>query len=86
MNEAREKIYEDINEERDHQDERWGNDFDDGNSVADFQQYINNQFTRGFSYTGDLRDDPRTALVKAAAVAVGMLETWDRNNGIPSRM
>ena len=79
---SRKKIFEEINAEREYQDGRWGTASDDKNNASDFQMYINNQFCRGFSYTGDLLDNPRKALVNAAAIAVAAIETFDRNNGL----
>lgn len=79
---SRGQIFHDIVAERNHQQERWGDTFDDGNSAADWQQFINNQFTRGFSYTGDLQEDQRKALINAAAIAVAAVEAFDRNDGL----
>lgn len=75
-------IYDEIQRERDHQDQKWGHAFDDQNTGHDWQAYMNNQLARGFSYFADI--DPRTAMLKAAAVAVAALEAYDRNGGFPS--
>ena len=78
------QIFVDISKEREHQLQRWGNEFDDKNTISQWQRYINEQLARGTAYYGDLNNNPRKALVNAATVAVAAIEAFDRNNGLPS--
>lgn len=76
----REKIFEEIRIERNAQDAKWGEEFDDGNSPYHWAAYIAQYATR------NLIGDPRAAseaafrgdMVKVAALAVAAIESIDR--------
>ena len=66
-----------IREERDKQDQQWGHDFDDLNTVNDWVVYI----TR---YAGMAATKERTfhqAMIKAAAICCAAVETYERRGG-----
>lgn len=77
-----ERIVQQIKEEREYQ-AKWGNNFDDKNTANDWATYIAQYLTEGTRIK-----DPRPmreAFLKAAALAVAALETFDRNNGFAPR-
>lgn len=81
---ARLSLFRAIDGERGYQNHKWGTTFDDKNTVNDWTTYIT-------QYAGDAArmDIPsqqrRTKLLKVATLAVAAIETFDRNNGFPSR-
>ncbi len=82
----REQIFEEINKERDYQDQKWGVEFDDRNTLNDWATYIN--IYLGHAADMNNIDDPdkqRLFLLKVASLAVAALETLDRNNGFAPR-
>jgi hypothetical protein len=73
----RQRIYREIEEEREYQNGKWGTEFDDKNTINDWGSYI----TR---YTGeatqvDNPDEQRRQILKVAALAIAAIETFDRN-------
>ena len=82
----RDNIFEEINTERKYQDSRWGNTFDNKNTVNDWVTYIG--IYAGHAADMDNVNDPvkqREFMVKTAALAVAALEAFDRNNGFAAR-
>jgi hypothetical protein len=82
----RERIFTAIARERDYQDKKWGTEFDDKNTVNDWAAYIDEQLMKasqpGKPFNGVTF---RTHMLKAAAVCVAALETFDRNKKIAPR-
>lgn len=76
----REKIFKEIDAERDAQDAKWGAEFDDRNTAYNWAAYIAQYATR------NLIGNPRAAsevlfradMVKVAALAVAAIESTDR--------
>ena len=78
------KILEEIREERDYQDDRWGIEFDDQNTINDWLTYMmiyGGQAARMDSQPSTQRRN----LVKVAALAVAALESFDRNRRFAPR-
>lgn len=82
--EDRDGIYAAIDAERDYQDDRWGDEFDDKNTSNDWATYICRYATNaaGFDVT---TAQFREQMVKVAALAVASIEATDRNGGLPPR-
>jgi len=82
----RDKIFGEINAERDYQDEKWGSEFDNSNTLNDWATYIT--IYLGHAANMDNINDSETQrshMLKVAALAVAALETFDRNKGFAPR-
>jgi len=82
--EDRDGIYAAIDAERDYQDERWGNEFDDKNTSNDWCTYICRYAANAAAFditTAQFREQ----MVKVAALAVASIEATDRTGGLPPR-
>jgi hypothetical protein len=75
------RVIEDVENEREHQEERWGVANDDCNTLADWLSYIQ----RYASLASDSNDRAavRHRLIQMAALAVAAAESSDRNLGHP---
>lgn len=98
---TRDAIFSAINDEREYQTRKWGNEADDTmNEPNDFVSYINAYSTLWFPggfvpYSPDTVDAFRTSMIKTAAIAVAAVESLDRQReeaghtfyeaGMPSR-
>lgn len=82
--EAQRQIFNEIQAERLYQDNKWGTEFDDKNTLNDWIVYINNYAAKA-AFMGNTPEEQRAALIKVASLAVAALETFDRNNGFPKR-
>jgi len=71
-------------DERVYQDNKWGTAFDDKNTVNDWAAYTNLYIGRATTM-GATKEEQRKGLLKAAAILVAALESFDRNNGFASR-
>lgn len=80
----RNEIFLEISNERDYQDTKWGQEFDDKNTLNDWSTYIN-QYLAKASKMGVSKDVQRTALLKAVTIGVAALETFDRNGCFAQR-
>ncbi len=82
----REQIFEEINKEREYQDQKWGSEFDDRNTVNDWATYIS-IYAGHAADMGNIHDieQQRLHMLKVASLAVAALETFDRNNGFAPR-
>lgn len=76
--------YDEIKEEREYQDKRWGHHADDThNKPTDYVAYIAHYSTRWFPggwapYSAKTVEEFRTSMVKTAAIAVAAIESIDR--------
>lgn len=77
-------VYDEIKEEREYQDIKWGTEFDNKNTLNDWCSYIVNYLGRAVTMFNNPKDQ-RLALIKVAALAVAALESFDRNGGFPPR-
>lgn len=77
-------ILSEITSERVYQDNKWGLDFDNKNTINDWGSYIGIYTARGTSMGAD-KPTQRSALLKVATLAVAALEAFDRNGGFPAR-
>lgn len=77
-------IFEEISLEREYQDQRWGELFDDKNTVNDWGSFVSLYLGRAVSM-GATPAEQRKGMLKAASLCVAALETFDRNNGFASR-
>lgn len=72
----RQKIYEDIDKERQYQDDKWGGpEHDDQHSVHDFIAFIAKYAGRAVETTPE---EERKAMIQVAALAVAYVELLDR--------
>jgi len=72
------RIFEDIINERKYQENRWGTDFDNKNTLNDWVSYIGFYCARASSMNAT-KQEQRKALVQVAALTVASLETFDKN-------
>lgn len=82
-NMCRRDIFDQIEDERDYQDTKWGTEFDDLNTASDWASYIIRYAAKAgddFHASND-PDDFENAMVKIAALAVAAIETSQRNSG-----
>lgn len=77
-------ILEEIVTERAYQDKRWGTASDDKNTVNDWVA-ITTVYMALATPIGASKEQQRTGLLKAAAVLVAAVESFDRNGGFPPR-
>jgi len=81
---SREDIFQEIMKERDYQDTNWGDEFDTANTVNDWISYVNIYMSRAAAMEATLGTQ-RTSLLKAAALLVAALETFDKNGEFAPR-
>jgi hypothetical protein len=85
-------ILAEIEGERKHQEEKWGNSTDDTvNTPNDWVTYIGAYSTKwfpgGFSpYSPETVDEFRTSMMKTAAIAVAAVESIDRQRAETGRV
>jgi hypothetical protein len=75
------RTIEDVENERAHQEARWGVVNDDRNTLDDWLTYILRYVTR--AHTANDPATVRRRLVQIAALAVAAVESFDRNRGFP---
>ena len=80
---SREHILTEIDVERSRQDELWGHEFDDKNTINDFGSYITRYVSE--ATFADSPERQREQLIKVAALSIATLEAFDRNNGFARR-
>jgi hypothetical protein len=78
---TREEFLESIVKEREYQEEKWGNEFDNFNTPNDWIVYICRY--AGMASTGERSF--HEAMTKVAALACAAVETYERNNGLEPR-
>lgn len=78
------KVMNEISAERQHQQQKWGDAFDDNNTVNDWGTYIGIYLARATTMQAT-KLEQREALVKVATLAVAAVETFDRNEGFARR-
>jgi hypothetical protein len=75
------QVIRDVENEREHQEVRWGVVNDDCNTLGDWLTYITK-----YAVLANTTDDLTTArhrLIQIAALAVAAAESFDRNRGFP---
>lgn len=70
--------------ERSYQQEKWGTEFDDKNTLNDWVTYIV-RYAGNAAEMGMTPETQREQLRKVAALAIAAIETFDRNGGFPPR-
>lgn len=70
--------------ERAYQNLKWGEAFDNKNTVNDWVAYINIYAAKATDMAAT-KPVQRSAMLKVAALAVAALEAFDRNEGFPPR-
>ena len=80
MTDLRERIFKEIESERDYQDEKWGTEFDKLNTINDWNTYINIYMGRACEQNRS-KFAQREFVVKVATLAVAALERFDENDG-----
>lgn len=86
---SRIEIFADIHDEREYQVAKWGDKFDDQNTINDWVTYLSMYAAQGatinlVSTMDEATERFRQSMVKVAAIAVAALETIERN-GHPAR-
>lgn len=79
---SRQNIFNMIDSEREYQDSKWGQDFDERNTVNDWTTFINRYASRASE--AESSEEFEIAMVKVAALAVAAIETC-RRDGIAPR-
>ena len=83
---SRDLILIDISEEREYQEARWGEAFDDRNTINDWITYITSYAGSMYSFKTTDSEALKKKFIKVAALAVAAIETLERNNGkLPPR-
>lgn len=77
-------VFKEIQAEREYQDNKWGHEFDDENTINDWGTYINIYLAKATDMSTPFSEQ-RGKLLKVAALAVAAIQTFDRNEGFPSR-
>lgn len=77
-------LFDEIEEERAYQDQKWGTTFDDQNTANDWVTYINNYATAAAPLKLDVPNF-ETKMRKVAALAIAAIETSRRNGGLAPR-
>ena len=86
VEEERKFIFGMIDAERKYQNDKWGTDFDDKNTVNDWHTYVNWYLTKASEGGEDVdRRDLRAYFIKSAALAVAALEALNRNKKFADR-
>lgn len=79
------RLFREVTEERAYQDRKaWGKAFDDRNTVNDWAAYTNIYLARATSMKATPAEQ-RTGILKAAAILVAALQTFDSNEGFLPR-
>lgn len=66
-----------IDDEREYQQGKWGNAFDDQNTINDWTTYIC-RYASNAAFEAKTAGERRTQLIKVAALACAAVETIDR--------
>lgn len=80
----RTKIFKEIDDERDYQEDKWGVEFDDKNTINDWVTYIT-KYAGESAFIEDDKAEQRKKLLKAVTIGVAALERFDENGGFPPR-
>lgn len=80
----RTKIFTEIENERTYQDNKWGVESDNKNTINDWVAYITTYCGQAAKY-GATEDEQRKQLLKAVAIGVAALERFDVNGKFPKR-
>jgi len=78
------QVLEEIRAEREYQDEQWGTEFDDKNTLNDWAMYVNVYMAQAAAMTCPPEQQQKNML-KAATLLVAVVETFDRNGGFAPR-
>lgn len=81
---SRPEIFAEIETERERQEELWGTQFDDQNTVNDWATFVST-YASSATRIGLAGPAQREQLMKTAALAVAALEGYDRNGGFRGR-
>ena len=86
----RQDIFAKIDKEREHQDQTWGHEFDDKNTVNDWLTYMAIYQARAAEMDRETKvldiDQVKKNVLKSITIGVAMLETIERNeNSIAPR-
>lgn len=81
---SRRTILNEIRAERKYQDENWGTEFDDRNTLNDWSTYVNIYMAQASAMTATPKEQ-RENMLKAATLLVAAIETFDRNGTFAPR-
>jgi len=80
----RTEIFKQIEKEREYQDCKWGEEFDNKNTLNDWGAYIGVYLGRATDMSAS-KEAQRSNMVKVAALSVAALEAFDRNGQFAPR-
>ena len=80
----RDKIFKEIDKEREYQDNKWGDEFDSKNTLNDWVTYINIYLSNA-AKMGISKEEQRKQFLKVATLGIAALEIFDRNDGFAPR-
>lgn len=84
-NPTRAKILQEIDDEREYQQTRWGDDFDSKNTPNDWLAYAGGYLGRALTLPWN-PEAFRTGMIKVASICVAAVEWCDKTNGnMPKR-
>ena len=78
------RIINEILDERKYQDTKWGQEFDDKNTLNDWITYVNVYLAKAAMEFNDT-EFQRKRMIQAVSILVAALETFDRNKQFASR-
>ncbi len=79
-----ENILNEIRKEREHQDQKFGTEFYDRNTINDWNAYLTIHLANAVKM-GTSKEEQRRQLMKVATLGVAALQAFDRNDGFPPR-
>lgn len=77
-------VYDEIKQEREHQDIKWGTEFDNGHTVNDWAAILMIYLGPALRMSTS-KVQQREMMMKVAATAVAACEAYDRNGQFPNR-
>lgn len=80
----RDEIFNELKQEREYQDKKWGTEFDDKNTVNDWGTYINIYLAKATDMKAT-KEQQREAMRKVAALSLAALESFERNGKFAAR-
>lgn len=84
MNISLQKVFDEIQAERNYQNRGWGDEFDNKNSLDNWVSYIITYCGRASNFQAS-PSQQRRDMMKVAALAVAACESFDRNGSFPPR-
>ena len=78
-------VLEELNSQLNYQDEKWGTEFDDKNTMNDWIAYLSKYNGQALTLENNNAGNFVTNMYKVAGIAVAAIEAVSRNGGLPKR-